>query len=373
MERQRGIGRGAAISNGSQRRRYPTRRLGKSVGLLFAPAPLLLAACSSTPIVTPSLPLDAYAQPGTLVKVDAQRALNIRCTGKGGPAVILTAGAGDQSLAWRSIQSSLSAHGRVCAWDRAGSGFSDPSSDVQDVEHRTHDLERLLSGAGIKPPYILVGHSIGSFETLMFAFRHPAEVAGIVLIDPSSPDQNDRIREAAPAFYAILDPLQKGQLAQLEKCVSDAGRAPDIADPDCLAPPTPEYPQALQDRLARIDRQTAGKRNFLSMLDAMMSGRDSAQLKASWRALGDLPLVVLTAGSPPPLPVTGKAAEDVPRMQAEWARMHDDIAHLSTRGVNRTVAGASHYIYMDQPETVLAAIADIWAQARSRSGTGSGP
>ncbi len=371
MERQALIVRRAAMSDGAQARRYPPRRRQQSRWLLLIPAALALSACSNSRIATPSLLLDDYARPGTLVKADAQRKLNVRCSGHGGPTVVLTAGAGDQSLAWRSLQSTLAGHGSVCSWDRAGFGFSGPSPDVQDVEHRTRDLERVLSGAGIRPPYVLVAHSIGSFETLLYAFRHPRDVAGIVLIDPSSPDQNERIRQAAPAFHAVLDPLQKGQLAQLEKCVNDAGRAPLITDPDCLAPPIPGYPQILQDRLAFVDRQTAGKRNFLSMLDAMMSGRDSVQLKTAWRALGDVPLVVLTAGSPPPVPVTGEAAKDVPKMQAEWNRMHDDLAALSSQGVNRTVAGASHYIYVDQPETVLNAIEDVWTRAWTRSGGGN--
>ena len=362
--------------NGAPRERCLTQWRLRSLGLLVSPAMILAAACSHASTGGPAAPLEAYAEPGMLVKADKERNLNIRCTGEGGPTVVLTAGAGEQSLTWQSLQPALSAQGRICAWDRAGTGFSDPSPDDQDVEHRTGDLERLLAGAGIAPPYILVGHSIGSFETLMFAFRHPGDIAGIVLIDPSSPDQDERIRRAAPAFYAVIDPMQKGQLAQLEKCVGDAGAMSLISDPNCLTPPSTDHPQPLQDHLALVDRRTAGKRNFLSMLGSMMSGRDSAQLKAAWRPLGDIPLVVLTAGAPPPLPLTGAAADEVPKMQAEWNSMHDDIARLSSNGVNRTIAGASHYIYLDHPQAVTEAITEVRAEARSRKargGTGSTP
>jgi pimeloyl-ACP methyl ester carboxylesterase len=308
--------------------------------------------------------LEAYARPGRWVRAPGGRKLNVRCIGQGGPTVILTAGGGEQSLTWRSLQSGLARHGRVCAWDRAGFGFSDPSPSDQDVDHRTDDLERILKGAGIKPPYVLVGHSLGSFETLMFAFRHRAAVAGIVLIDPSSPGQDQRLKRAAPTFYAIVDEFQKGWIAGLEKCISGANGKAVIRDEQCLASPPKDYPHELRDTLRRIDSRLENKRNYLSLLQSMFSGADTRQLRSAWRSLGKIPITVLTAGSPPAIPVDGAAKEEIPLMQAEWSRMHDEIAQLSSRGVNRTVAGATHYIYLDQPKIVLDAIEELRSSAR---------
>jgi pimeloyl-ACP methyl ester carboxylesterase len=365
--------------------RKPRRRVGAYAGRLLdrciggqkrnraslLAATAMLSACAHAAPPAPAspptaLPLDAYSQAGTLVKIGG-RNLNMRCQGNGGPTVILTAGAGEQSLTWRSLQATLAEGGRVCAWDRPGIGFSDASEQVQDVNQRTVDMERLLAGAGLRPPYILVAHSIGALETLMFSFRHPKQVAGIVLIDPSSPYQDQRIARAAPAFWEVVDSFQKAQLAGLGKCIADAKGSPVISTPECLSPSSPDYPESLQQTLGRVDQQTAGKRNMLSMLDSVMSGRDSKQLMSAWRPLGPIPLTVLTAGSPPPVPVTGAAAEQVPAMQAEWSRMHDEIAALSPRGVNRTVEGAGHYIYQDRPELVAEAIRNVRASARGEN------
>lgn len=219
-----------------KRSTIPRRRLAR----LLAPG-LVITTIAPAPAAPPPAPLElgAYARPGLLVKAPGGRRLNIRCAGKGGPAVILTAGAGDQSLTWRSIQSALAGKARICAWDRAGFGFSDPSAEVQDVNHRIGDLEHILAGSGIRPPYVLVGHSLGSFETLMFAFRHPRKVAGIVLIDPSSPNQDARLKRAAPAFYDIIDAYQKGAVATLRGCVAKGATKPGTTgqDPCATTPP----------------------------------------------------------------------------------------------------------------------------------------
>jgi pimeloyl-ACP methyl ester carboxylesterase len=324
---------------------------------------LLMAA--PAPAAPSPLELGAYARPGLLVKAPGGRRLNIRCVGEGGPAVILTAGAGDQSLTWRSIQSAVAGKARVCAWDRAGFGFSDPSGEVQDVSHRTADLERILAGSGIRPPYLLVGHSLGSFETLMFAFRHPRKVAGIVLIDPSSPDQDARLKRAAPAFYDIIDAYQKGAVEALRACAVKGAAKPQATGEDaCANTPPDDYPPELREALIRLDNRIAARRNHLSLLEARFSGTDTRQLEAAWRPLGDTPIIVLTAGSPPPIPVEGQARQEVPLMQAEWARMHAAIAALSSRGTHRVVPGATHYIYRDRPEVVTDAIAEVLQSIR---------
>jgi pimeloyl-ACP methyl ester carboxylesterase len=361
-----------------------------SMGLLrtfaFAPWMAVLALLLTVPVWHPSVAapadiggaipdtmtrLEAYARPGTLVRAPGGRKLNVRCIGHGGPAVILTAGGGEQSLTWRSLQAGLARHGRVCAWDRAGFGFSDPSPSDQDVDHRTDDLEQILKGAGIKPPYVLVGHSLGSFETLMFAFRHREAVAGIVLIDPSSPGQDQRLKRAAPAFYAIVDKFQKGWIAGLEKCISGANGKAVIRDEQCLASPPEEYPRELRETLRRIDSGSENKRNHLSLLRSMFSGADTRQLRSAWRSLGKIPITVLTAGAPPAIPVDGAAKEEIPLMQAEWSKMHDEIAQLSSRGVNRAVPGATHYIYLDQPKIVLDAIEELRSSARAGDRVGA--
>src|ERR1700677_4021210 len=120
-------------------------RFGTQIGQIIvraaAAAVLLLSVVRSEAAPpTPAaheLTLGSYARPGLLVALPSGRSLNIRCTGEGSPTVILTAGAGDQSLTWRGIQSALSGPVRVCAWDRPGFGFSESSAGPEDVVHLT--------------------------------------------------------------------------------------------------------------------------------------------------------------------------------------------------------------------------------------------
>jgi pimeloyl-ACP methyl ester carboxylesterase len=302
--------------------------------------------------------LSRYARPAMRVKLPGGGRLNLRCMGSGSLTVLFTAGAGDQSLTWRGMQSQLPPTVRSCAWDRPGFGFSDPTPKPLDVAHLTSELEAALTAAQIKPPYILVGHSLGGFETLLFAFRHPGDVAGMVLVDPSGPYQGDRLRQAAPIAYAVIDGFQTGQTQQLHRCIHERETGSPL-DKDCVSPPNKDYPRELNQALSRNENNLAAQKDLLSLLDNMFSNRDSAQLKQAWHPLGAMPIIVLTAGDFPPIPWTEEAKAQLPALQAEWAKIHDEMAQLSTRGSNRVVPGATHYIHQDRPQVVLDAINEV--------------
>jgi len=330
------------------------------VALLLAAIPARAAPTTSAHV---EIALEAYARPGTLVRLATGRSLNIRCIGSGSPTVILTAGAGEQSLTWRSLQGELAKTMRVCAWDRAGFGFSDPSPATQDTAHTTDDLEAVLKGSKTPPPYVLVGHSLGSYETLLFTFRHPGEVTGIVLIDPSAPFQGERMRRAAPAAYAAIDALQQKQTADLETCIRLLEQS--VSNPKCLRPPIPGYPASLNAVLTEKEGNVEAQKNFLSLLESVFTDKDSQELQDSWKALGAIPLIVLTAGEPPPIPLDGAAKPQMTNLLTEWSRMHGEIAALSGRGVNRVVPGATHYIYLQRQAVVADAVREVLSVARA--------
>ena len=120
--------------------------------------------------------------------------------GRGAPTVILSGGADGWAADWRLVQPEIAKTTRVCAWDRAGHGFSSGSPEPQDVVHTEADMERALAGAGITGPLLLVAHSRGAFETMIYADRHPHWVAGLVFVDPSTPDQEAQFAAAGPAL-----------------------------------------------------------------------------------------------------------------------------------------------------------------------------
>jgi pimeloyl-ACP methyl ester carboxylesterase len=133
------------------------------------------------PQTEPDRSLAIYSIPQQLVELRDGRRIHLFCVGEGSPTVILTAGLGDWVATWSKVQASIALKTRACAWDRAGFGYSDPSSAAQDVSHTTADLEEALRKAKINGPYILVAHSFGGYESLLFADRHHRQIVGMVL------------------------------------------------------------------------------------------------------------------------------------------------------------------------------------------------
>ena len=125
---------------------------------------------------------DRYPARGQLVDVGGYR-LHISCVGEGSPTVVLDAGLGGFSLDWSLVQPELAATTRVCAYDRAGYGWSDPSPHARTPSQIADELHTLLVNAGIQGPYVLVGHSAAGKHVRLYASRYPQAVAGMVLID----------------------------------------------------------------------------------------------------------------------------------------------------------------------------------------------
>jgi pimeloyl-ACP methyl ester carboxylesterase len=148
-----------------------------------------------------------YTPPGQLIDVGGYK-LHLHCTGpanSGSPTVILEAGAGMASPSWAWIQSAVGETTRVCAYDRAGYGWSEPGPTPRDARQVVHELHTLLGRAAIAGPYVLVGHSIGGMYVRVYTAQYPDEVVGLVLVDSSHPDQLTR----SPATKAEQESFQR--------------------------------------------------------------------------------------------------------------------------------------------------------------------
>ena len=142
-----------------------------------------------------------YPPPGELVDVGGH-SLHINCVGEGSPTVILESGLGAGSVDWANIQPEVANTTRVCAYDRAGSGWSEPGPGPGDPQQIAGELHTLLGNAGIDGPYVLVGHSFGGLYVRMYDDLYPNEVEGMVLVDSSHPEQSTRSAEAQAASEA---------------------------------------------------------------------------------------------------------------------------------------------------------------------------
>jgi pimeloyl-ACP methyl ester carboxylesterase len=126
-----------------------------------------------------------YTHPHQRVELKAGEGINLFCSGSSSPTVVFIAGGGEDSSTFRRVQGPLSLLTRVCSYDRPGMGFSDPAPASGTAISIVLALNRLMDGAGISRPVVLVGHSIGGVYAELYAARHPADVAAMVLIDPS--------------------------------------------------------------------------------------------------------------------------------------------------------------------------------------------
>lgn len=327
--------------------------IGAALALVFVPTPAVLAA----PSATPNPAWEVYARPHRLVDVGGRR-LNLYCLGHGSPAVILDGGLGDDMTEWRDVHVPLARRTRVCAYDRAGLGFSDPGPLPRTASALAADLKTLLRAGHVRPPYVLVGSSLAGLHIRLFADSHPNEVAGMVLVDPSFEHQVAAYEAATPAYTASAEQQVRTIRSCIERLRAGTPAPGTDAYRDCIGAPDPDLPPDVAVALvARTNSATYEM--VLSELEAF-SGASSDEVDASRRSYGDMPLIVLTAGGVGPLDADGATRTRI------WTGMHDRIARLSSRGVNRTIPHATHHIQLSRPEAVIAAVDEVVAAARAR-------
>lgn len=282
--------------------------------------------------------LDVYLHPQTLARLPDGRALHFFCLGEGSPIAILDAGWGGWSTSWRAIQPKLAERTKVCALDRAGYGFSDPGPLPRDAAAVADDLQAGLAAAGLAPPYLLVGHSQGGFEMRLFAYRHPDETAGLLLLDPPTEQLYLRDRTADE------------DLDQTRRCLALAKqrRLKPGAKDDCVGPPAADWSPAMRAHQIKVASAPAYFEAALSE-DLSLVGSSTDEIVAARRSLGALPLIVLQADARP---------------EEERSRELDNQARDSSIGRHVIVAGSRHYIQNDRPDVFLDAFQEILEKAR---------
>ena len=299
------------------------------------------------------------SRPSQVVRLPDGRRLNFRCSGSGGPVAIMEGGWAATSMAWFKVAALEAPHRRICAYDRAGMGFSSPGPLPRDGAAVAADLEHGLKALHLRGPLILVGHSSGGLYMRAFAGRTAYKVAGVVLVDPSIAFGERRMAEIFGAGAGSLAPLEE----RTRRCLaaSIGGRLPstDPALVKCGGTRRPGQSEASYEvELAQL-RQPSLWRTELSELEAL-DAATSEQATTAAPAIAHTPLIVLTAGG-----VNAGLPETV-RRQADEAgsRLHQEIAHLSSRGSQRVVAGSSHLMMLDQPAAIASAIEEVAAARR---------
>jgi len=308
-------------------------RTGTALSVLAIAVIAGVAARAQQPAMGPA--------PGRLIDVGGYK-LHIGCAGEGAPTVVIDGGAGAWSIHYAHIQKALSGV-RVCTYDRAGFGWSDAGPSPRTSERMVEELHALLHGAGVAPPLVLVGHSLGGYNVRIYQARYPEEVGAIVLLDAAHEQQWDRLppqaRELTRASVAGLrkraEQARQGQL-----------RTDDITPAGVFVTRSPQL------RDSYVAAMLTGKPYEAQAAETEASFESARQVPARHR-LGNLPLVVLTArrsfdafkGSGIPVEESNAAWL---ALQKELASLSDNSRHLFTDG--------HHRLHETDPDAIVSAI-----------------
>jgi pimeloyl-ACP methyl ester carboxylesterase len=268
--------------------------------------------------------------------------MHIDCTGEGTPTVILDSGLGDSYISWRKVQPQIAKFTRVCSYDRAGIGYSDSSSQPRTSKVIAAELHALLRAAGVAPPYVLAGHSMGGYDVRLYASLYRNEVAGMVLVDASHPDQESRL----PSDFKNMEGSWLREAEFMEYTMPfGVPRLFDFCDED----PVP--------RAAECNWHSAAE----SVAELKAFPESAAQTTAA-ASLGDMPLTVLSHD--PEKPSADLPSDLAKPTNDAWEKMQEELAHLSTRGTQVIAKNSAHYIQIDRPDVVIDAVRNVVEQVR---------
>jgi len=327
---------------------------------------LILALAPGPGRAAEVLPDSTYLVPQRLVSVDGGRRLNLFCLGQDqdGPTVLLDSGHGESMVVWHAVQGAVARFARVCAYDRAGFGFSDPPDQPPDAMAAVRDIHALLAAADIKTPILYVGHSISGLYGVLLQALYPGDVAGEVLVDPAFAGQSQAIMaNLPPAVRAGAIAMYKARLQHMRDCAVMAAPLPKSclegeAGPARLGP---ELAAFQQKQIATPGYQKTNAEEYAAILPGDDDNANQKIMAAHPASFGDKPLIVLTHSD---MTYPGATPEQTVQIEKAWHQGHDRLAALSTRGSNTVVPGSGHYIQLDQPQAVIDAIRQAVTQLR---------
>jgi len=293
---------------------------------------------------------------GQLVAIDGTE-LHLVSAGVGRPAVVLDSALAGTSLSWAEIQPKLAESTRVVSYDRAGFGWSGASRQPRTVDNMVLELDQLLGKGGVEPPYVLVGHSYGGWIAQLFAARHRDKVAGLVLVDsphPSewaNPDRQQRSRVVRgarvarrAAWCARFGAMRLMFLFARVRLFREHERVTDLLS---------KTPSSIREPLKTFWARPSTLEALASQIEN--APESAARVLEETAALGDVPLVVITAANP------------------DAKRLADQLqtTGLSRAGRHVVAATSGHWIPLEEPELIIDAVREVVESVPIRGRRGS--
>ncbi len=258
-----------------------------------------------------------FKPPGRFISIGFQT-MYVDCLGDNKPTILVDVGIAESSASWYKIAKELSKDARICLYDRAGYGWSDPGRGERTTVTIVHELKLLVKRAKIPGPYILVGHSFGGFTARYFAAKFPENVAGLVLVDSSHPEQIYRL--------SALDNASKKLLITGRKAIA------------------PENFSEFEKKWYFLN--SSRKATFAQMAELKYFKQSAYQVKHSG-PLKDIPIAVLSRGVSQLPELNGVSLEN------EWQDMQKDLLNLSKNSWHLIIDNSGHNIHEEAPEKII--------------------
>src|ERR671910_1225249 len=293
-----------------------------------------------------------YPALGEMVDVDGY-SLHLNCTGEAGgaPTVVMDSGLGGTVLDWQLVQPELAKSTRVCTYDRAGMGWSDPSAQPRTSRQIVKELHTLLANAGVRGLYVLVGHSFGGTNMQVYASQYPDEVAGMVLVDSALEHEKavalTQSRQPSPLLMKVFATIGLTRLPYTLGGETSGLTSPELEDEQAAISSHRKHIFAVADETSSLDESFNENRT-----DPM--------------SLGEKPLMVLTAGSVQ-LAGTGLSRGQMDLIDNLHSESQAALTRRSENSKQIIVEDSGHYIHVEQPGLVTDAIRQVVGAARDGS------
>jgi pimeloyl-ACP methyl ester carboxylesterase len=303
-----------------------------------------------------------YPPPGALVEIAGQR-LHVVDAGTGSPTVLFEAGIAATSLSWTRVIPAVAAFTHACAYDRAGLGWSESARTPRTVDQMIAELRGVLGHAATSGPAVLVGHSFGAFLVLVYAARYPADVGGLVLVDPPTEWQHlsgQRAHLLRRGIQASHIGRGLARVGVVRACLALlTGGTPGVPR-NFVRLLGPRALRTLEHLVGEVRKLPADVhpvvqalwcepkcfRGMAEHLGAMGIMGDAADAVTS---LGDLPVAIVSGGDQPP----------------DVLEQHRILARVSSQGHQIVAAKSGHWIHLDEPDVVVDTIRDVVEHVRT--------
>jgi pimeloyl-ACP methyl ester carboxylesterase len=281
--------------------------------------------------------------------------MHLYCAGTGSPTVILEGGLGRDWISWQRVQPEVAKTSRVCSYDRAGLGFSDPQPGARDAKHIAEQLHALLQAAGEKPPYILTAASAGGFYARQFTADFPTEIVGIVFVDSSVPAQ---VRELHGGAYTE-DAYRKVRTDAWKTWTREILGWSRLRG-ECNGDLEPGFESFRDFAAAEACRPSAELASAREWHDFWISADEAAAATCCQ----DLPSIVISQD--PDRPKPGWTADAIAN-QPIWVGLQESLKSLSPRSRRVVARNSPHHVASARPDVVISAIKEILAVVQTNA------